>query len=160
MSLFLNVLPEERETATSAQPSLELLTRIFPTLSRVQYAVLFSAIVAVGLVMQVFVHLQLSQGAFVESGLRQEIRASNEQVHALQSQLMSLTSTQSLRKEGKRYNMSDVTNPVGITLKDGEVHGLPQAAPSATRQAVSGTGVDTSSGAWRTDDGAVLVSKG
>ena len=160
MSLLFNVLPEERESRAAEQPTFEVLKRILPVLTGTQFAVLLSMIAGIAILAQVFVQLQLSQGSFVEGSLRQDIRMSTERMHVLQGQLMKLTSTKSLAAAGHRFNMSEVTNPVGISMSDGEVHGRPQAAPGVAQSASQGVGVDTSSGAWSTDDSAVLVSKG
>ena len=160
MSLFLDVLPEERESSAIAQPPLQVLKRILPVLSNSQFYVLLGMLAGLGLGVQVFVQLQLSQGSFTESLLRDDIRISSERVFDLRAELTELTSTSALTKAGRRYNMSPVTNPVGISMSDGEVHGRPQAAPGVAQSTEAGVGVDTSSGAWSTDDSAVLVSKG
>lgn len=160
MSLFLSVLPEEREELAPAQLPLQLMHRILPVMSRAQFMTLIGAIISTGLLLQVYLNLQLSQGAFVESGLQQDIVYSNERLHELQDHLMQLRSTKSLILQGQKLHMVDAPNPVSISLSDGEVHGIPVAAPGSARTTRAHVGVDTSSGAWSTDDGAVLVSRG
>lgn len=159
MSVFFDVLPED-DYRSDAAPSLAVISGGLPRLSSTQFAILWSVLAGFGVALLVFVHLQLSQGEYEEASLRQELRISSEQVHDLQTTLLALTSTKSLRDKGLEFKMLPAANAVGINLSTGDVLGQPKAAPSAQNSGSSSAGTDTSSGAWRTNDGAVLVSKG
>ena len=158
MSVFFDVLPEDEQPPAS-RPSLEVIADVLPRLSSTQFAIVWAVIAGFGIALWVWMHLLVAQSEFAESRLRDELRSSNEKVHVLQATLQRYQSIKSLRDSGLRYNMSPAVNAVGINLSTGEVLGKPQAAP-ASRNGGAVPSADTSSGAWKTDDSAVLVPRG
>lgn len=158
MSLFVDVLPEDEQPRIS-KPSFEVIADVLPRLSSAQFAGVWAVLVGCGIALWIFVHLLVSQGEYVESSLRTELRLTKERVHVLQTTLLDYTSITSLRDKGRQYNMSPAVNAVGINLSTGEVLGMPQAAPAARFDGATSS-ADSSSGAWKTDDTAVLVPRG
>lgn len=160
MSVLYDVVPEERGRTAQSSPTLQVIAGLWPRLSNAQYWVVIAAIAVAGMGMITFVQLQLSQGAFVEATLQSELRATNTEVHNLQTKLIQLTSGKSMREKAKNLGMVESGNPVGLALVDGQVLGLPKPAPRSQNRAEPGANVDTSSGAWSTNDAAVQITGG
>jgi hypothetical protein len=160
VSVFYDVVPEERGRAAQSAPALELIGGILPRMSNSQFWTFLGAVAIAGIGVLTLVQLQLSQGSFVESSLESEIRLTNTRVHDLQTKMIQLTSGKSMREKAKKLGMVEASNPVGLKLVDGAVLGLPKPAPASDHRAIPGTNVDTSTGAWRTNDAAVQVTGG
>lgn len=160
MSVFYDVIPEERERTAQSTPTLEVISGFLPKLSNSQFGIALGVVVVVGMALITFVQLQISQGAYVESKLQSELRSTNTQVHDLQTKMIQLTSGKSMRDKARKLGMVDTANPVALKLVDGAVLGLPKPAPSSDRKPMAGTNVDTSNGAWSTNDSAVQVTGG
>lgn len=160
MSVFYDVIPEERERTAQPAPALQLVSGFLPKMSNSQFGIALGVVALTGMALITFVQLQISQGAYVESKLQAELRLTTTEVHDLQTQKTQLTSGKSMRDKARKLGMVDTANPVALKLVDGAVLGLPKPAPSSDRRPMAGTNVDTSNGAWSTNDSAVQVTGG
>ncbi len=110
---------------------LKLVTAAPRPARQMPFVVLMAIVLAAGLLALLFLNMQLAKGSYALHDLQRRSTILAEQQEALGEQLSTLRAPGVLAAKATGLGMVPGSSPAFLRLPDGQVLGVPQAAPSA-----------------------------
>ncbi len=114
----------------SARPHLRMVSPLRPErASRGVFAVVVTAVLAIGMLSILLINTSLAQGAFTINELKSEQSTLLQQEEALTEAVAAIAAPESLETQARAMGMVPSENPVFLDVTTGKVLGKPKAAP-------------------------------
>ena len=173
MSLLANVIQPSAFALRSLRPDFQVIDGVKSKRGTYVYWAILVGTAITALAAYLFLQTQLSQGAFEEQRLNEQLRQLNASVQDLSQQAAVMTAPATLDERARKLGMVPLSAPVFLRLSDGAVLGTPKVAKANVKPSVKVATLSSSSllltsdgsallhtSQLPTDDGAVLISPG
>ncbi len=142
MSTFLNPVRGRTLLPTKAlpRPRLTIVPKVAARAPRIPFALLVVSVLAAGLVGLLLLNTALQRGAYTVTALQQTSADLSLRQQNLQTEVAALEAPQRISQRAVRLGMVASDSPAFLSLKTGQVIGVPKAGTRAQRPAIALTG--------------------
>ena len=142
MSTFLNTARARtlRHGGGLPRPRLTIVPKVGAHAPRIPFALLVVTVLAAGLVGLLLLNTSLQRGAYAVTDLQDQSANLTIQQQNLETQVAALESPQRISERAVRLGMVAGDSPAFLSLKSGQVVGVPQAGVRAQQPVIAMTG--------------------